>query len=155
MATIYKDKFGITAFNSEDKLVMLASRPMVSWGFSLERLEESLTTLEEIMNIVPPCHRYSLETLYFSLKSAHHKLEQRGRHFLVRTNDISDIEEVADWARSWLIEPDGRLDKARRQAFQTMVERAGRHVHLSPLGPCHFIATGWKQKPAPQPYKQR
>jgi hypothetical protein len=41
MATIYKDKFGITAFNSEDKLVMLASRPMVNWGFSLERLEES------------------------------------------------------------------------------------------------------------------
>ena len=76
MATIYKDKFGITAFNNENKLVMLASRPMVSWGFSLERLEESLTTLEEIMNIVPPCHRYSLETLYFSLKSAHHKLEQ-------------------------------------------------------------------------------
>ena len=75
MATIYKDQFGITAFNNENKLVMLASRPMVSWGFSLERLEESLTTLEEIMNIVPPCHRYSLETLYFSLKSAHQKLQ--------------------------------------------------------------------------------
>jgi hypothetical protein len=83
------------------------------------------------------------------------KLEERGRHFLVRTNDISDIEEVADWARSWLVEPDGRLDKTRRQAFQTMVERAGRHVHLAPLGPCHFIATGWKQKPTPQSYKQR
>ena len=75
MATIYKDKFGITAFNSEDKLVMLASRPMVNWGFSLERLEESLTTLEEVMNIVPPCHRDSLETLYFSLKAAHQKLQ--------------------------------------------------------------------------------
>ena len=58
------------------------------------------------------------------------KLEERGRHFLVRTNDISDIEEVADWARSWLVEPDGRLDKTRRQAFQTMVERAGRHVQI-------------------------
>ena len=76
MATIYKDKFGITAFNGEDRLVMLASRPMVSWGFSLERLEDSLTTLEEIMSFVPPCHRYSLEMLYFSLKAAHHKLEQ-------------------------------------------------------------------------------
>ena len=75
MATIYKDQFGITAFNGENKLVMLASRPMVSWGFSLERLEESLTTLEEIMNIVPTCHRYSLEMLYFSLKSAHQKLQ--------------------------------------------------------------------------------
>jgi hypothetical protein len=44
---------------------MLDSRPMVNWGFSSQRLEESLTTLEEIMNIVPPCHRYSLETLVF------------------------------------------------------------------------------------------
>ena len=75
MATVYKTEFGITAFNSEDKLVMLDSRPMVNWGFSSQRLEESLTTLEEIMNIVPPCHRYSLEALYFSLKAAHQKLQ--------------------------------------------------------------------------------
>jgi hypothetical protein len=76
MATVYKTEFGITAFNSEDKLVMLDSRPMVNWGFSLEKLEDSLTTLEEVMNIVPLCHRYSLETLYFSLKAAHQKLQQ-------------------------------------------------------------------------------
>jgi hypothetical protein len=76
MATVYKTEFGITAFNGEDKLVMLDSRPMVNWGFSLEKLEDSLTTLEEVMSIVPPCHRYSLETLYFSLKAAHHKLQQ-------------------------------------------------------------------------------
>ena len=75
MATVYKTEFSITAFNSEDKLVMLDSRPMVNWGFSSQRLEESLTTLEEIMDIVPPCHRYSLEALYFSLKAAHQKLQ--------------------------------------------------------------------------------
>ena len=75
MATVYKTEFGITAFNSEDKLVMLDSRPMANWGFSSQRLEESLTTLEEIMDIVPPCHRYSLEALYFSLKAAHQKLQ--------------------------------------------------------------------------------
>jgi len=74
------------------------------------------------------------------------KLEQRGKHFIVRTSDIGDIEEVADWARSWLVEPAEPLDKARRQAFQNVVERAGRHVHLSPVGHCHFLATGWKQK---------
>ena len=27
------------------------------------------------MDIVPPCHRYSLEALYFSLKAAHQKLQ--------------------------------------------------------------------------------
>lgn len=92
MATIYKDKFGITAFNSEDKLVMLANRPMVSWGFSLERLEDSLTTLEEIMNFVPPCHRYSLETLYFSLKAAHHKLEQEHNE-MTEEPTVDDLQE--------------------------------------------------------------
>ena len=90
MATIYKDQFGITAFNNENKLVMLASRPMVSWGFSLERLEESLTTLEEIMNIVPPCHRYTLETLYFSLKAAHQKLQ-------LEHNEMTEEPTAADF----------------------------------------------------------
>jgi hypothetical protein len=75
MATVYKTEFGVTAFNGNDRLVMLDSRPMVNWGFSLEKLEDSLTTLEEVMNIIPPCHRYSLETLYFSLKAAHQKLQ--------------------------------------------------------------------------------
>ena len=73
------------------------------------------------------------------------KVSQRGKHFVLRTSSIEDIEEVADWARSWLTEPAEPLDKARRQAFQNVVERAGRHVHLSPIGPCHFIATGWKR----------
>lgn len=74
------------------------------------------------------------------------KLQQHGRHFVVRTNDIQDIEEVADWARSWLMEPEHPLDKTTRQAFQNVVERAGRYVHLSPIGHCHYLATGWKKK---------
>lgn len=75
------------------------------------------------------------------------KMQQRGKHYVVRTRDLQDIEEVADWARSWLVEPEGRLDKVRRQAFQNVVERAGRHVVLAPVGHCHFIATGWKPRP--------
>lgn len=98
MATIYKDKFGITAFNSEDKLVMLASRPMVNWGFSLERLEESLTTLEEVMNIVPPCHRYSLETLYFSLKAAHQKLQLEHTEMTEEPTAVDFQEYLAAYA---------------------------------------------------------
>jgi hypothetical protein len=92
MATVYKTEFGITAFNGEDKLVMLDSRPMVNWGFSLEKLEDSLITLEEIMNIVPPCHRYSLETLYFSLKAAHHKLEQEHDE-MTEEPTVDDLQE--------------------------------------------------------------
>lgn len=75
------------------------------------------------------------------------KMQQRGRHYVVRTSDLNDIEEVADWARSWLVEPDGHLDKTRRQAFLNVLERAGRHVHLAPVGSCHYLAVGWKTKP--------
>jgi len=75
MATVYKTEFGITAFNGEDKLVMLNNSPMVNWGFSLEKLEESLTTLEEIMDVIPVCHRFSLMKLQVSLQNAHQKLQ--------------------------------------------------------------------------------
>jgi len=74
------------------------------------------------------------------------KVSQRGRHFVLRTSSIEDLEELADWARSWLLEPSEPLDKARRQAFQNVVERAGRHVHLAPIGACHLLATGWRHK---------
>ena len=90
MATVYKTEFGITAFNSEDKLVMLDSRPMVNWGFSSQRLEESLTTFEEIMDIVPPCHRYYLEALYFSLKAAYQKLQ-------LEHNEMTEEPTAADF----------------------------------------------------------
>ena len=75
MATVYKTEFGITAFNSNDRLVMLNNSPMVNWGFSLEKLEESLTTLEEIMDVIPVCHRFSLMKLQVSLQNAHQKLQ--------------------------------------------------------------------------------
>ena len=74
------------------------------------------------------------------------KLQQHGGHFVVRTNAIEDIEEVADWAQSWLIEPEYPLDKSTRQAFQNVIERAGRYVHLSPIGSSHYLATGWKKR---------
>ena len=75
------------------------------------------------------------------------KAQQRGRHYVVRTSELGDVEELADWARSWLMEPDGRLDKVRRQAFLNLVERTGRHVYLAPVGHCHYLAIGWKVKP--------
>ena len=90
MATIYKDKFGITAFNGEDKLVMLNNSPMVNWGFSLEKLEESLTTLEEIMDIIPSCHRFSLMKLQVSLQNAHQKLQ-------LEHNEMTEEPTAADF----------------------------------------------------------
>ena len=97
---------------------------------------------------IPPVLRAEAERLAAEEPAVHpawKKVSQRGKHFVLRTSSIEDLEEVADWARSWLTEPSEPLDKAHRQAFQNVVERAGRHVHLSPIGPCHFLATGWKR----------
>lgn len=73
------------------------------------------------------------------------KVSQHGRHFMLQTSDICDIEELADWAKSWLDEPSEPLDKVKRQAFQNVIARAGRYVHLKPVGACHMLAIGWKR----------
>jgi len=98
---------------------------------------------------IPPAIRSQAEKLASEdppIHPAWNKIEQRGKHFVLRTSSIEDIEEIADWAYCWLMEPDERLDKAKRQAFQSVIARAGRYVHLKPLGSCHYIATGWKQR---------
>jgi len=98
---------------------------------------------------IPPVLRQEAERLAAEEPTVHpawQKIRQRGRHFVLRTSSIEDLEEMADWARSWLTEPSEPLGKAQRQAFQNVVERAGRHVHLAPIGSCHFLATGWKDK---------
>ena len=61
----------ISAFTPDNKLVMNYGSPYVNWGFSVDKLEEWLTTLEEIVNIVPPAHRCALLSLYGSLEAAH------------------------------------------------------------------------------------
>ena len=71
-STIKTERNGaVSAFTADNKLVMNYGSPYVSWGFSVDKLEDCLTTIEEIVNIVPPAHRYALENLYFSLKAAH------------------------------------------------------------------------------------
>ena len=37
------------------------------------------------------------------------KFKQCGKFFIAHTNDLKDIEEVADWAKSWLSEPEEPL----------------------------------------------
>lgn len=74
------------------------------------------------------------------------KVVEYGRHFMLRSSEMEDVEELADWAQSWLTEPLEPLDKIKRQAFQNVIARAGRFVHLSPIGKGHFLAKGWKPK---------
>lgn len=98
---------------------------------------------------IPPVLRQEAERIAAEQPPVHPawgKLAQRGRHWTIRTSSIEDLEEVADWAQSWLVEPEEPINKAKRQAFQNVVARAGRFVHLVQVGHCHYIATGWRQK---------
>jgi hypothetical protein len=95
---------------------------------------------------LPPILREAFEaTAAECPHPAWRKLEQRGRHFVIATNELEDIEEVADWARTALVEPPGPLTKAQRQGYQAVVARAAQWAILEPLGPCHIIASGWRQ----------
>jgi hypothetical protein len=96
---------------------------------------------------IPPALREEAEKVAAQSPSVHPawaKIGVRGRHFIIRTSSIEDLEELADWAQSWLVEPEVPLDKAKRQAFQNVLERASRHVHLQAIGKGHMLATGWK-----------
>jgi hypothetical protein len=75
------------------------------------------------------------------------KLEQRGRHFVIRTSELDDLTEVADWAHTALIEPEEPLSKTQRQAFQAVLDRASRYAECVSIGECHCIALRWRDKP--------
>jgi hypothetical protein len=73
------------------------------------------------------------------------KFKKKGRgYFVAKTNDLKDIEEIADWAHSWLIEPEAPLNKPMRQAFKNVIERTNRYVYFHRIGSFHVIAEGWK-----------
>lgn len=96
---------------------------------------------------IPPVLRKEAEELVAENPPVHpawQKVTQRGRHYSLRTSSIEDLEELADWAYSWLMEPGAPIDKTKRQAFQSIIARTGRHVFLKPIGKGHFLATGWK-----------
>jgi hypothetical protein len=75
------------------------------------------------------------------------KLQKYGKHFVIRTSDLEDVTEVADWARSALVEPASPLTKTRRQAFQAVLNRVHRYAEMVPLGFSHCIAVKWRDKP--------
>ena len=75
------------------------------------------------------------------------KTYRRGRHHVITTNSLEDITELADYARVSIEEPAAPLSKTKRQAFNTLLERAHRYAELEPMGNCHCMATKWREKP--------
>lgn len=75
------------------------------------------------------------------------KAKHRGRHYVITTNSLDDISEIADYARVGIEEPEPDTSKRRRQALQILLDRASRYAVLEPMGVCHCIATKWRHLP--------
>jgi hypothetical protein len=74
-STIYQWPSGVSAFHETSagsSLVMTSGSPYVQWGFRVERIQQWLVTLEQVIdNEANAGNRHDLEELYFSLKTAH------------------------------------------------------------------------------------
>jgi hypothetical protein len=81
----------ISAFTSDNKLVMNYGSPCVSWGFRVDKLEEWLTTIEEIGNVVAPVHRHALDSLYCSLKAAHMRHQKEHEEVVTEAPTADDL----------------------------------------------------------------
>ena len=75
------------------------------------------------------------------------KAVKRNRYFVITAECLEDLTEIADFARVELEEPDQPLTKARRHAFQALLDRTHRYAVLEPLGDCHCLATAWRDQP--------
>lgn len=95
---------------------------------------------------IPPVLKDDMEAaLSDDVHPAWKKLQKHGNHFVLQTNNLDDLTEVADWARTALVEPEKPLSKARRQAYQAVVNRTARWAVLEPLGDCHVLAVQWRE----------
>ena len=112
--------------------------------------EHSLPRMVHIC--IPPQLREEAQALAMENPSIHpawRKVQQRGRHFVIATNELDDITELADFARTNIEEPEGPMSKPKRQAYQILLDRTFRHAELMPVGTCHAIAIKWRDKPLP------
>jgi len=93
-STIYQWPSGTTAFlqkGSHSALVMNGGDPCVEWSFRIEKLEQWLTTLEEVISHEANTgNRYDLESLYFCLKAAH------TRHLQEHEDVVTDAPTADD-----------------------------------------------------------
>jgi len=121
-------------------------------------METQLSFIEErplprmVHICIPPQIQKEVEALAMENPPIHpawRKAEKRGRHFVIATNELDDITELADFARTNIEEPEEPMSKPKRQAYQILLDRAFRHAHLEPMGSCHAIATKWRDKPLP------
>lgn len=118
-------------------------------------MEEQLSLVTNLPRTVHICIPPELEADARALAAekppihpAWSKAHRRGRHFVISTNELDDISEIADFARCYIEEPPGEvLSKSKRQALQILLDRAYRHAELIPMGKCHAMAIQWRDRP--------
>jgi aminopeptidase-like protein len=81
----------ISAFTPNHALVMNFGKPVVAWGFDADKLEAWLTTLEEVIPTIAPAHRYAIEGIYFSLKSAYKRHQSEHNEVVTDAPTSSDL----------------------------------------------------------------
>jgi len=92
-ATVYQWAHGTSAFKADGTMMMLDNEPYCSTGFRLTRVEEWLTTLEEIIPTIEPCHRYAIESLYFMLKATRIQHEKDHEEMVSEAPTAEDLQE--------------------------------------------------------------
>jgi len=111
----------------------------------------TFSSLPQLANIcIPPAlAEEAMQKASEGFHPAWTKWRKRGKHFVITTDSLEDLSELADFARVELEEPEKPLTKTRRAACQALLDRTHRHAILEPLGDCHCIATAWRDKPLP------
>jgi aminopeptidase-like protein len=83
---------GVSAFH-DGTLVMNHGNPTVTHWLRIKELQNWLITLEETILEAPAAHRYHLEQLYFSLKSAHNAHLREHEAIVTEAPTAEDLQE--------------------------------------------------------------
>ncbi len=75
------------------------------------------------------------------------KLCTRGEQLVVVTTDLSDVEELADFALVELHEPRRQPNKLRKDGCKALLDRCHRVAELEVIGSIHVLAKAWRPSP--------
>lgn len=75
------------------------------------------------------------------------KLRTRGDQLVVVTNELGDVEELADFALVELHEPRRPHTKTRKDACKALLDRCHRLVEMEVIGQMHIVASAWRKTP--------
>lgn len=95
-ATIKTEYNGsVSALTSDQKLVMNFGQPTVSFWLRVKQLQDSITTLEQLLPTIDACHQGSMVDLLITLKTAYQKHELQHRQIIEATAAPTADDQMA------------------------------------------------------------